>query len=185
MITVYKVLADLDNYQFVLADRAADALRIPFDGTPIAKAWKPPASYSPYPIKPAGDFWGCYSTGSVFAVTKAAARQIVKFLDESCERLPLTLESGEKLVLCNVTEVVNCLDKKKSKHKPGCPDWIDKYEFHPRRLGYSLFKIPESRMSEVLCVEGIVAPADGFKGTVEKLGLTGLEFKKVWEGQKR
>jgi hypothetical protein len=179
MLSVYRVLADLDKYQFVAPDDSKVIADYSFDGRRLRDAWKSPEVYVPHPLSAKGDFWGCFWHSEIFAVTLEAAQKVVTFLDQSCETLPLYYQEG-KLLICNVINVLNCLDKKNSRHKPGIPDWIDNYVFHPRRFEYSLFKIPETRMSEVLCVEGIAAPGDEFKGRVESLGLTGLRFQRIW-----
>ena len=180
MPTVYRVLPDPDEFQSVLADDVKSVMQYRFDGSTIGEAWQPPVVYSPFPTKQEGDFWSCLSC--TFAVSKDAAPSIVKFLDQSCEVLPLPL-GDRTLLLCNVTFVLNCLDEIKSRHKPGLPHWMEEYVFHPHRFEYSLFKIPQTSMSEVLCAEGLVDGDDGFKATVEKLGLKGLRFQELWSDE--
>jgi hypothetical protein len=119
---------------------------------------------------------------SFFAVSAKVAHDLCLFIDESCELLPFQLDHLSLLV-CNVTCVVSALDEKKSRHKPEMPDWIDEYVFHPNRWEYSLFKIPQTSIKEVLCVEGLADPEDEFKGAVEKLGLKGFEFRKLWSDE--
>jgi hypothetical protein len=182
MLSVYRVVPDLDNCQYIMADDVETVMRFRFDGTPIGEnKWGPPAAYRANPKKPKPDFWGCFANLAAYAVTQEAAPKVVTFLDQSCETLPLECD-GVRLLVCNVTCVVNALDEKQSRHKEGLPHWIEEYVFHPNRFEYSLFKIPETAMSEILCVEGLVAREDEFKGTVEKHGLKGLKFKKIWSG---
>jgi hypothetical protein len=177
MLTVYRVLADVDHYQYLLADDVNALRKYPFDGSPVTALWEQPAVYVANPSKPKGDFLGCFSYASVFAATPEVYRRMRTVFDESSEMLPLNYQEGE-LLICNVTNVLNCLDKKNSSHKPGVPHWIDKYAFFAHRFNYSLFKIPET--SEVFCVEGAAAAEDEFKGKIEILGLKGLDFRKVW-----
>jgi hypothetical protein len=181
MISVYRVVPDFDNYQHLIPDHAAAAMQYRYDGTTINDAWKPPSVYRGNPQKPRPDIWGCMSFGAVMAVTLMTATELVKFLDESCECLSLECD-GEKFLLCNVTCVVDALDKRKSRHAEGLPHWIEEYAIHPRRFEYSLFKIPETAVGEILCVEGLAGPDDEFKATVEKRGMKGLKFKKLWSG---
>lgn len=181
MISVYRVVPDLDNYQYIMADDIGTVMKFRFDGTATGNDWERPSAYRANPKKPKPDFWGCFTNPSIFALSQKSAPQVVTFLDQSCECLPLECD-GDKFLVCNVTCVVNALDQKQSRHKEGLPHWIEEYVFHPRRFEYSLFKIPETAMSEVLCVEGLLAPEDEFKGTVEKLGLKGLKFKRIWSG---
>jgi hypothetical protein len=152
-----------------------------FDGTSVKKEWEAPAVYRSNPKKPRPDFWGCFARSALFAVTDTAARVVTSFIDQSCEGLAMECD-GERFLLCNVTYVVSALDQKRSRHKKDMPDWIDEYVFHAHRLDYSLFKIPETAMSEILCVEGLVSPEDEFKATVENHGLRGLKFVRLWSG---
>jgi len=181
MPSVYRVLPDVNNYQSLQADDIAAAMKYRLDGTPIGGDWVTLGVFVVSPKAKKGDFWGCLFCPAAFAVSTDTAQQIVTFLDQSCETLPLDVE-GDKLLLCNVTCVLNCLNKQASRHKPGLPHWIEKCEFHSHRFDNSLFKLPETAMSEILCVEGPAALEDEFKGTVEKLGLTGLRFERVWTG---
>ena len=179
MPTVYRVLTDPDVYRSIRCDDMKSIMQIQFDGSPIGDGWSPPPSYVPFPRKKAGDFYGCYSNDSLFAVTKDAAALLATFWDQSCEMLPIPSDN-DALLLCNVTLVVNCLDEKQSSHKPGIPHWIDTYVFHSQRFEHSLFKIPQTCMSEILCVEGLPGGDDGFKKSVDNLGLSGLRFEEIW-----
>ncbi|MBI3410899.1 MAG: hypothetical protein HY040_21405 [Planctomycetes bacterium] len=180
MISVYRVLPDIDRFQLILTEDAADIMRYAFDGNEIGDAWNSPLAYCANPQKTKPDFWGCFSMSHVFAVTNECRVSLTKFFDQSSEMLPLTVEEQTNLWLCNLTCVVNALDKSQSIHKPGLPSWIEKYVFHAKRFEYSLFKIPETAKGEVLCVEGLAAPEDEFKGAVQKHGLKGLVFQKLW-----
>ncbi len=181
MISVYRVVPDVDNYQHVIPNDPGAAMEFRYDGTSLRNQWKPPSAYRGNPQMPKPDIWGCMSFGAVLAVTPKAAADLVTFIDQSCELLPLECD-GEEVLICNVTCVVSALDRKRSRHAEGLPHCIEEYVFHSHRFEYSLFKIPETAMSEVLCVEGLVAPEDEFKGTVEKLCLTGLRFTELWSG---
>lgn len=186
MATVYRVLADPQEYQELRAANVDDEARYRFDGTPLIDIWDPPVVYFPHPTMKEPDFWSCFCKRSIFGITADVAEKIVAFLDQSCELLPLSCElpplcgANREISLCNVTNVVNCLDSRKSTQVPDIPWWFTEYVFHPDRFEYSLFKIPQTRMTELLCVEGLVARSDEFKGTVERLGLTGLRFQKLW-----
>ncbi len=154
--------------------------KYPFDGYSLKDCWKPPRNvYSPYPLMIAGDFWW-FASCNTLAATKKTAELIMPVLAASCELLPLSC-NRRKLFALNVTYVVNCLDKKKS--RLALPHLIVEYAFRPKRLGVSLFKIPETRKMEILCVEGAAAPLDEFKGAVEHYGLTGLRFEKLWSSE--
>jgi hypothetical protein len=180
MISVYRVIPDLDKYQYVLEDDPQAMMKYQFDGSEIGVQWQPPRCYKANPRKPRPDFWGCFMNNSVFAITSEIERKADMFVDQSCETLPFETDDGDKFYLCNVTCVVPALDTKRTRHEEGLPHAIDEYVFLSNRFDYSLFKIPETAMSEVLCVQGRAAPEEEFKGTVEKYGLKGFEFKKLW-----
>lgn len=179
MISIYRVIPDVNNYQYFIPDDAAAAMKYKYDGASISKEWDSPSVYRGNPKKKKPDFWGCMSFGAVLAVTLEAASKLTTFIDQSCECLPLDCD-GEEFLICNVTCVVNALDQEHSHHVEGLPHMIEKYAFHPGRFEYSLFKIPETAMSEILCVEGLAASEDEFKGAVEKYDLKGLKFEKIW-----
>src|SRR5207237_1673177 len=137
----YQVRPDYDAYQSIQIDDIEVIANFRFDGRPISDSWTPLKVYSRWPKLKKGDFWGCYFCPTLFAVAPEIAQRIITFLDQSCELLPVELESGGELYLCNVTNVVNCLNSRDSQHKPGLPFWITKYVFNPRRFDFSLFMI--------------------------------------------
>ncbi len=100
--------------------------------------------------------------------------------------MPLPYEN-EVFTVLNVTECINCLDREKTEWEyakgSGKKLWIKKYAFHHDRFSSTIFKIPETCMSEILIVEGLRGPEDEFKQTVEAAGLQGLIFEKIWEEQ--
>src|SRR5262245_17096615 len=114
MVSVYRVIPEMDKFQYLAPDDVESAMKHRYDRTVIRKAWKPLSTYHANPKKPAPDVWCCMSFGAVFAVRTNVAQQIVSFLDQSCETLPLKSENG-KFLLCNVTCVVKALDKKHSR----------------------------------------------------------------------
>jgi hypothetical protein len=180
MISVYRVMPDVDKYQYLLSeDFDRDYL---LDGMPKGKSWKSFKMYSLKPLRPAPYFWDCFLYGNMIAVEGRELEPIRGFVDQSCELLPLSF-GRKKMSLLNVVEVVDVLDKKRSKFVDEDRDSLDKYAFLSKRFTHSLFKIPETRRSEVLCVEGLCDPQDEFKGSVEALGLTGLRFHKLWSGR--
>lgn len=172
---VYRVTADVNHFKSL----HTDSFFVEFDGTRKALSWKVPVVYSLHPLRDEGDVWGCWFGGEVFAVNERAQEILRPFLDQSAEELPVRMK-GQKLKVVNVVEVVNCLDAKKSKTTKDLPHDIQKYVFHRQRFTFSLFKIPEQRLTHIFCVEGLNDPEHEFKGSVEANGLRGLRFDKVW-----
>lgn len=182
MTTIYRVLPDVNEFQHFLLNRKKTPM-MPlswFDGTRIGEKWVPPHVYSPHPLMTAGDFWGLDARSNTFAVAPRAEDVIRTFLDQSAELLPFVHESLQFNIV-NVTYVVNCLDRENSTYWGNLPSSISKYEFHEERIDeFSLFKIPETRITEILTVEGRGGPETEFKPTVEMHGLKGLKFVKLW-----
>src|SRR5262249_40012992 len=141
MLSVYRVIPNLDQYQYFMADDISLVMKNRFDGTSVRSNWEAPTIYRANPKKPRPDIWGCMSFGAVFAVGLKAASELVTFIDQSCEGLPIECD-GEKFLICNISCVVNALDEKQSSHIERLPHWIENYSFLPKRFEYSLFKIP-------------------------------------------
>ena len=185
MPTVYKLWGDgdcqaLNTVNFEDYNRESSSKKTgiqtwSFDGTRVRKAWKPLEVYvrEPRLIKP--EIWPLVNT---FALERDAAVILQLPLDQSCEQLVLPFE-GRKLIVMNVTYVLECLDTKKSVFDPDLPHDIDEFVFHADRLDYSLFKIPQNSYM-TFTVEGLASPDDEFKPLVEKHGLKGVRFQKVW-----
>ena len=70
MISVYRVIPDLNNYQYLVPDDAGAAMKYRYDGTSVKTNWEPPSVYRANPKKAKPDIWGCMSFGAVIAVTQ-------------------------------------------------------------------------------------------------------------------
>ena len=106
-------------------------------------------------------------------------------LEMAGQLLPLTLDGGE-LILLNVLECINCLDRANTLWLDGPssgPDArIARYVFHSNRfIVSSIFKIPETCASEVLVVERFGDPEEEFKAGVERAGIGGIAFELLWQ----
>lgn len=177
-LNVFRVHILKDDYQLVepIHDDI-DLFR--FDGTPLSETWKPIEMELANPKKKKPDFFGIAASLTAFAIEWDVYKRLSNFLDQAGESLPVTLH-GKELMAFNCTDVLNCLDKKKSEYDPDLPSMIERYVFNPKRFNYSLFKIPQTPTTELLTVEGLSSPNDEFKPVVEKLGLKGLRFSKLW-----
>jgi hypothetical protein len=171
----------VDHYQYLLPKNVNFPDEKSPRGLPLEKKWKTLRVYSPHPLKKAPDFWGLFSS---FAVSEETLDRFY-FLEEWCEFLPIDFE-GVEFWLINVTCVLNCLDKRRSKERkqPYAVD-LETYYFHSSRLWASIFKIPETHMTETLCLEGGAARNSEFKNIVEDEKFTGLKFYKVWTNRKK
>lgn len=180
MPTVYRVLSD-SNYQKLEPANKDEFLQArkkgwSFDGKSHSHDWEPLEMFVREPMLDKPDIWQVFKT---FAFEQCAVEIVQSCLDQTCEQLKLPFDN-RVLIVPNVTYVLNCLDKEHSEYDEDLPHIIDRYVFHEDRLDYSLFKIPETCLNEILTVEGISASENEFKPLVEKHGLKGLKFKPIW-----
>jgi hypothetical protein len=178
--TVYKIWFE-DGFQALEpvnydAYSAARKNTWKFNGLPIEGKFEKLELYVRQPTLKRPDIWELATT---LAFEDSAAAKVQLCLDQAGQQFKLPFEN-RKLIVLNVTYVINCLDKKQSDFDPDLPHMIDKYVFHGDRLDYSLFKIPETMHAEIFTVEGLASPDDEFKPLVEKYGLKGLRFEEVW-----
>jgi hypothetical protein len=182
---VYRVEADVNNYQSFLLEDAELALSemLNFDGTAKSDKWEPPAVYILKPKLKLGHFPDLFATASI-VVDEVALDALHDLLEWSGELLPLPFENKLYHVV-NVTGCFNALDTRRTRwrYEKGRPP-IDRYAFHRKRLTETpLFKIPETCKSEMLTCEGLNDPEHEFKGRVEQLGLKGLIFEELWSSE--
>jgi len=180
MPTVYKVNFE-DGYQDLQSVNyeefsAARKNTWKFDGKPVKHKFEKVEMYVRQPNLDKPDIWQLMNT---MAFEDDAASKLQLCLDQAGQQFKLPFQ-GRKLVVLNVTYVIDCLDKKRSDYDPDLPHMIDKYVFHEDRLDYSLFKIPETVYGDILTVEGLASPDDEFKPLIEKYGLKGLRFDEVY-----
>ena len=195
-ITFYRVETDVDTFQsFMFEDVKlldVDSGRYYFDGRPKERwvpprRWKPPKVFSYTPLLPEPDFWGfgAGAAGAVFAVgppvlAHAAVRE---YLESVGELLPLPYD-GREFAVVNITTCIAALDEDSSEwyyHEDGSRYRVRTPAFRLDRLGPSLFKMPETGGLDIYCWEDAQDAENQFKGTVERSGLTGLVFTKMYD----
>jgi hypothetical protein len=129
-------------------------------------------------------FFGFAGHSGAFAAGAGALEADWTFmhLEMAGELLPLEFE-GQEVMLCNITECLNCLDEKAS-------EWgadpvtgekiVIKPVFNPNRFVQStLFKAAQCPR-RIFCLEYHAQPEDEFKAAFEAEGLKGLIFQEVW-----
>jgi len=184
MLTVYRVRVATTKFQYFETDEAEflESLWLSIHGTEIGADWIAPSVYIFKPKKREGHFVG-FLGGRVFAITQEvidASPSLRSFFEQSGELLPFTYNKREFYVF-NCLNCIEALDAKNAQMS-ATGTTVDSYSFVPTRFQFTLFAIPQS--NELLCVEGMSAPADEFKGYVEQQKLTGLMFEKLWsEGE--
>jgi hypothetical protein len=184
---IFRIRLNSNEFQsFLPADTniwQTDALKM--DCKPKLSKWKAPEIYIQNPKREQGNF--LHLCSGAFVTDSLAADRLRIILEIAGELLPFA-HDGSPFFLLNVLECVNCLDDQSTEwvkgKTTGAKIRILKYHFDRGRLSEStLFKIPETAASEVLCVEGIKDPEDEFKAQVEASGFKGLMFEKLWSDQ--
>ena len=179
---VYKILADVNRFQYFLTEREEDWESLVMDGTSKAESWIPPLVYVYQPKLEKGDFYN-FSNGILISSPEATEALRTQF-EIAGELLPLPY--GDKnFTLLNVTECIECLDEKTTEWVIGKTTGerisIKSYAFHSNRFSESdLFKIPQTCKTEILYVEGIKDYEDSFRYAVESNALRGLKFQEIW-----
>lgn len=185
---VYEIIPDINRYQSFLFDYPDDhpfwkSDAGVFDCVPKGSSWSP-SVYIEHPKLKRGNI---FALGLTLVFDAHATDTLRTLLEMSGELLSLTYK-GEKFTVLNVTECVDALDDAKTKwvygKSTGAKIKIEQYAFHRHRLPeVPLFKIPETSKSHILTIEGMKEPQDEFKPSIERLGLTGLTFKKIWSSE--
>ncbi len=182
---IFVVNCDVNHFQaFMLADDAlaGDDRYNLCKRSPRAADWDPPEVYLDPPLAKRGDFatlWGCFA----FAMAPRAYEVLNDILVPAGELLPLPHE-GTQYKVFHVLKLSNCFDSKRSAE---CGSWeLDRPKprlyFKPKLVPKaSVFKFRGDAV-RYYAVERTGDPKTEFKAAVEHHGLTGLIFKKIWEG---
>jgi len=183
-MNVYKLSADLDNYQnLYVEDTVHRYINDHFhDRVPLRDSWKPlevsilqfKRCGVDYGALPANDF---PKVGGMPVFSKRAVDSLRTILTDNGEVLPLLFEGKADIYFAfNPLRLVDALDEDRSRLRrisTGQVTAIEAYEFHPSRLnGETFFKIPQQR--------GRLYVTDGFLQRVVEASLTGFLFKPVW-----
>lgn len=205
-ITFFDVEADVDAYQYLLLHGERPGTR--FNGRPGAEAWHPPVVRSFQPRLRDGNFWGMLGFGGAsFAVTSETLRSttIEVFLARAGELLPLLL-NGREFFALNVTECIDALDREHTlwdyyedvdAEAPGVEPGertlieqlhregeVDRPVFRLDRLGWQLFKVPETAWTNIYYWERSEDdPQDQFRRVCEAHRLSGLKFTPIYSAE--
>ncbi len=113
MLSVYRVFRDVNHFQHLLATDPQFAERLPRDGRSFRDVWRPPEVYRRAPKLMAPDFWDLVPLRGL-ALTRDLYMSL-PMLHDAGELLPLSFKDKQlNLDFFNLTNVVDCLDKKKS-----------------------------------------------------------------------
>ena len=105
---------------------------------------------------------------------------LADLLERDAEVLPVDFE-GQRLWLVNVVAVPDCIDYQRSVYEVrghnGSIRGFHEYQFRKDAVsGLDIFKVPDE-------VRGAPFVSDRFVKRVKECGLTGLEFKLVWDSE--
>lgn len=194
--TVYRIRVQRDRFQTLeLADSAAFYRRFPrpFQGEPMLgeDSDDPFPCRIVHPERPAADC--SYLMPGTFVIRlrrEWRTNVVAQAVCEGCEILDVDVE-GERRIAVN-PRVCNALDKSASLVKrdaDGRVTSITRYAFHPHRIEWNLFRLPETAPHEIYTCSGSVtgrgydpemAIDDEFPLGYAADAMTGLEFEPVW-----
>lgn len=183
---VYRLVTEVNRYQYFLVEKEEFAEKLSMDCTYRSNSWNPPGVYVYNPRSEVGDF---YNFSSNLLISNSKATEILRtFFDMAGEILPLPYQ-GEVFSVLNVTECINCLDDRETEwlYDPSSNQRVYpiKYSFHANRFTSSrIFKIPETCRGEILVVDKGESTGEEFRSTVELYKLRGLIFEELWSDNK-
>ncbi len=179
MTTIYRISSNPDLPWLTMVDEENFTVLSQLEGEPMQMTWVPvsvvPLIEKGAPQGPLSDF---PNLGSVPAFSQRAVDHLRPLLEPNGELLPLLSTVGS-FYLYNVTTVVDALDEDRSRitrfKSTGRIMQIDQYVFRPERLNaLMIFKIPQLPSGDSLVTEP-------FRQAVVSAGLSGLEFRPVWQ----
>jgi hypothetical protein len=180
-MTIYEIRMNVENYQYLLPanPEIARGQDLIFDCERRSDTWDPPQVYVGNPKAKRGNFFN-FLKGDPYVCDQRAYEVLEHLFYPCAELLPLPFE-GKTLYVINVLACLNILDEERSTFAGFLPK---NYVFHPERMQQApLFKIPRTSRSQLLTVEGFLDDDYDFKHCVERAGLEGLMFKKIWESR--
>ena len=184
MMTIWLLNHNLTDFNYLSLHDQRSGTYPRHDGAPELETWNPQEVwYHPADFKREKGIPNFPSWSSSTPVWDAKSQHLMRnLIDESVEFLPLVSPSitDTAYEVINPLRILDCLDYEQSEFAHY--EWnkkisdIIKYEFHPRRIGETpIFILPKFKRTKRF-VTG------EFKQLVEDNNLTGLGFKKVWEG---
>lgn len=187
---VFELRFARDYQQLALVEEPTAPPQLTFNGRPKGESWPKPLMYVPNPSLKVPDFWYVGNPAAFAFDPDALPLDASGHVELAGEWLPIDVEKPANLMILNVTQVVNALDKQRTRWRTdsaGARRPADEnpgsYVFHPERFDESsICKLPETRDSMILCVESSHHRFEEFKAAIEYHRLKGLEFKLLWEG---
>ena len=184
-ITVYRIVRDPEFKKLVPGDRATFERERKnswaFDGEPPRTKWAELEMRPSDDTLKLPDIWEVVP--GAFAIEKKAYKELSSSTEETQQGNMRFLRCEKrKLAVINSTHCVDCLEVEKSEFDKGDPSKIVKYSFDGKQLAISLFKIPQTKSTELLTLDGFDDEND-FKTLVERFGFTGIEIRATLDGR--
>lgn len=179
MVKVYRLKSDY-SCQYFFTENKSDESKLTTNGTPRSSSWVPPGVFIYEPLLAIGDLYNFHSDSPIFSPRATEALRF--YLEMAGELLDLPY-NGEIYTLLNVTVCINCLNQKETEWGLVTPEGVHlhpkKYVFHPDRFSESLiFKIPETRGSEVLVLDR--EDGEGFVDALIENQIKGYNLELLW-----
>jgi hypothetical protein len=183
-ITVYRIIRDIQYKKLIPVDQAAfDRERTKswaFDGELPRTKWVELEMRSSDDSLESPDIWEIVP--GTFAMEKKAYYELSASTEETQQGNMRFLKCEKRrLAVINSTHIVDFLDVDKSRFDKANASKIIKYSFDGAQLAISLFKIPQTRTTELLTLDGFDDGND-FKTLVERFSFTGVRFERLWTG---
>lgn len=180
-LKVYEVLMTRGYQQLAWEqpDVASDARYSVFDARRKEGFWEPKPVKVVNPAAKRGDFFG-FVPGSLVA-SRHSHEDLMHRPTFGNEVLPL----GDDYLVCNVVNCVDCLDRQQSIPiiREGRIVGYENYVFRSHRvptLDDPLFKIPETRETQIFVVHDSADPEYDLISCVKFHKAKGIQFRLVW-----
>ena len=182
-MNIYRVSCDPETCQTIMPvdESVWDTDVLMFDGLP-KRDWVAPEMFVFNPLVERVGFF--YLDPSVLVFDEGTMEEFADLFEMAGQILPLKVYD-EQLFLLNVTQCSNSLDPESTSWKEDAGTGqrlsIRSYSFFEDRFTESsLFKIPETRLGEILTYSGFQDREDELFGRFQLLGLVGLEFELLY-----
>lgn len=185
-ITIYKIVPDYTVHALTPTDPTFSSDLNKFRLERMRPSWKKPTCYVHDPIRTKDADFYHFRTGTVAFGERVYESELGEILERCGEVLPAVREdTNEEFYILNPLACYNCLNRAKSKLRT-TPDGkvvvqVFEYIFHPERIGgESVFKIPETYLTELYAYSGRISSFDEFFQQYHEGGYTGLKFEQIW-----
>lgn len=181
-IAVFRIVPLWNDFQALLVEAPFESYLhdlMKFDGTSRVDEWRRarPQFYVDRPERPVPDLWPVVSSASL-GLSDRARDLVETHFPGTGELLPANL-GDTSLHILNVTRVVACLDKERTRPDLGFPK---AFAFRQAALPIgTIFKIPETSRVDILYCD---ATSDGEAPLAAMLTdnrLTGITLKRLWD----